>query len=53
MVLTEKQKKLLAFYNNKKNWRRPTLKQMREFMGVTSDQTIIEHLAAIKRKGFL
>jgi hypothetical protein len=52
-VLTKKQQKFLDFYEDKRNWRPPTMKQMREFMKVKSDQSIVEYLAVLKKKGRL
>ena len=50
--LTKRQKELYSFIKNVKNWRPPTFEMMRNFLGVRSNQTIIDHLSAIKRKGF-
>jgi len=48
--LTNKQQKLLDFIQDKNNWRPPTYKQMREFMEVKSNQTIIDQLKSIGKK---
>lgn len=53
MELTKKQEKLLRFYKDKSNWRPPTLKQMRVYMEVKSDQSVIDFLKSLKKKGFI
>ncbi len=52
-TLTKKQKKVLAFYQDKVNWRPPTLRAIREHMKLASDQSVLDYLATLKKKGYL
>lgn len=53
--LTAKQKAVLDFIEKfqLKNGRSPTLREMREKFNVSSDNSILKHLAALETKGFL
>ncbi len=54
-VLTEKQEAVLKFIEQYqiKNGSSPTLREMREYFGVNSDNSILKHLNELKRKGFI
>jgi len=45
------QNEFYAFLCDKKNWRPPSYSQMRAFLGVKSNQTIIERIARLKKSG--
>jgi hypothetical protein len=53
--MTPQQLKLLRFIRNSivHNHRGPTYKEMRDHMGVSSNQTIIDWLVALKKQGYL
>ena len=53
--LTEKQESVLKFIEKyqMKNGKSPTLREMREHFGVSSDNSILKHLKALTTKGFL
>ena len=54
-VLTEKQEALLQFIENYQleNGRSPTLREMRENFGVSSDNSILKLLTTLKLKGYI
>lgn len=54
-VLTEKQEAVLHFIEDYqiKNGSSPTLREMREFFGVNSDNSILKHLKALEEKGYI
>jgi len=53
--LTDKQKDVLAFIEKYQmsNGRSPTLREMREHFGVSSDNSILKHLKGLEAKGFI
>lgn len=53
--LTEKQEAVLEFIKTyqMENGGSPTLKEMREYFGVSSDNSILKHLKALEEKGFI
>jgi len=53
--LTEKQEAVLKFIEEYQlaYGKSPTLKEMREHFGVSSDNSILKHLKALKEKGFI
>jgi len=53
--LTEKQEAVLKYIEDYqlKNGRSPTLREMREHFGVSSDNSILKHLKALEEKGFI
>lgn len=53
--LTEKQKAVLKFIEKYqlKNGKSPTLKEMREYFKVSSDNSILKHLNALRAKGYI
>lgn len=54
-VLTEKQEAVLEFIEKYQfeNGSSPTIKEMREFFGVSSDNSILKHLKALEEKGYI
>ncbi|MFA6917658.1 MAG: transcriptional repressor LexA [Candidatus Gracilibacteria bacterium] len=54
-VLTEKQEAVLKFIEEFQMsfGKSPTLREMREHFGVSSDNSILKHLNALKEKGFI
>lgn len=54
-LLTEKQEAVLEFIEKYQleNGSSPTLKEMREFFGVSSDNSILKHLKALEEKGYI
>ena len=54
-ALTEKQESVLKFIEKyqMKNGKSPTLREMREHFGVSSDNSILKHLKALIAKGFI
>ncbi|HCW32763.1 MAG: LexA family transcriptional repressor, repressor LexA [Candidatus Peregrinibacteria bacterium GW2011_GWE2_39_6] len=53
--LTEKQQKLFEFIEHYQ-WEHgssPTLREMREYFGVSSDNGVLKHLKALEEKGFI
>lgn len=54
-TLTEKQEAVLKFIEDYqlKNGRSPTLREMRENFGVSSDNSILKHLNALEEKGYI
>ncbi|MDP2642491.1 MAG: transcriptional repressor LexA [Candidatus Peregrinibacteria bacterium] len=54
-VLTEKQEAVLKFIEEYQlaYGKSPTLKEMREHFGVSSDNSILKHLTALKEKGYI
>ena len=54
-VLTEKQEAVLEFIEKYQieNGSSPTIKEMREFFGVSSDNSILKHLKALREKGYI
>lgn len=54
-LLTEKQEAVLEFIENyqMEHGSSPTLREMREFFGVSSDNSILKHLKALKEKGYI
>jgi len=54
-VLTEKQEAVLEFIEKyqMEHGSSPTIKEMREFFGVSSDNSILKHLKALEDKGFI
>lgn len=54
-VLTEKQEALLKFIEQYQleNGSSPTIREMREYFGVTSDNSILKHLKALGEKGYI
>jgi repressor LexA len=54
-MLTEKQEAVLRFIEQyqMKMGKSPTLREMREQFGVSSDNSILKHLKALEEKGFL
>lgn len=54
-ILTEKQEALLQFIEDYQleHGRSPTIREMRENFGVSSDNSILKHLLALKEKGFI
>lgn len=54
-MITEKQEAVLRFIEDYqlKFGKSPTLKEMREQFGVSSDNSILKHLNALKEKGYL
>jgi len=53
--LTEKQQAVFGFIEKYqlKNGKSPTLREMREFLGVSSDNSVLKHLTALKEKGWI
>lgn len=53
--LTEKQEAVLKFIEEyqMEYGKSPTLREMREYFGVSSDNSILKHLKALEEKGFL
>ena len=54
-VLTEKQESVLKFIEDYQleHGSSPTLREMREFFGVSSDNSILKHLKALEEKGYI
>lgn len=54
-VLTEKQEAVLEFIKEyqMEHGSSPTLKEMREYFGVSSDNSILKHLKALGEKGYI
>ncbi len=54
-VLTEKQEAVLKFIEEYQieNGSSPTLREMREHFGVSSDNSILKHIKALEEKGFI
>lgn len=54
-LLTEKQEAVLEFIEKyqMEHGSSPTLKEMREFFGVSSDNSILKHLKALEEKGYI
>lgn len=54
-VLTERQEAVLKFIEEYQlaHGKSPTLKEMREYFGVSSDNSILKHLKALEEKGFI
>lgn len=54
-MLTEKQEAVLKYIEQyqMKMGKSPTLREMREHFGVSSDNSILKHLKALEEKGFL
>lgn len=54
-VLTEKQEAVLKFIEDYQleHGSSPTLREMREFFGVSSDNSILKHLKALEEKGYI
>jgi repressor LexA len=54
-VLTEKQEAVLEYIEHyqMKNGSSPTLREMREYFGVNSDNSILKHLKALEEKGYI
>jgi len=54
-VLTEKQEAVLKFIEEYQlaYGKSPTLREMREHFGVSSDNSILKHLSALKEKGYI
>jgi len=54
-VLTEKQSAVLQFIEDYQleHGSSPTLREMREFFGVSSDNSILKHLKALEEKGYI
>lgn len=54
-LLTEKQEAVLEFIEKyqMEHGSSPTLREMREFFGVSSDNSILKHLKALEEKGFI
>lgn len=54
-VLTEKQEAVLNFIEDyqMEHGSSPTLREMREFFGVSSDNSILKHLKALEEKGYI
>lgn len=54
-VLTEKQEAVLNFIEDYQleHGSSPTLREMREFFGVSSDNSILKHLKALEEKGYI
>ena len=53
--ITERQKKVLNFIERyqMKNGGSPTVREIREYLGVASDFGVVKHLRALEKKGFL
>lgn len=54
-VLTEKQEAVLRFIEDYQleNGSSPTLREMREYFGVSSDNSILKHVKALEEKGYI
>jgi len=54
-ILTEKQEAVLNFIEEYQlnNGKSPTIKEMKEFFQVSSDNSILKHLKALEEKGFI
>jgi len=54
-VLTEKQQQMFAFIEQYQweNGASPTLREMREHFGVSSDNSVLKHLKALETKGYI
>ncbi|HRY91720.1 MAG TPA: transcriptional repressor LexA [Candidatus Gracilibacteria bacterium] len=54
-TLTEKQEAVLKFIEDYQleHGASPTLREMREYFGVSSDNSILKHLKALEEKGFI
>lgn len=54
-VLTEKQEGVLKFIEDYQlqHGSSPTLREMREYFGVSSDNSILKHLKALEEKGYI
>ena len=52
-ALTDKQQAVLNFIENYQleNGKSPTLREMREYLGVSSDNSVLKHLEALRAKG--
>ena len=55
MNLTIKQQRVLDFIEDFQlnNGKSPTIKEIKTFMGVSSDNSVIKHLNALQKKGFI
>jgi repressor LexA len=55
MNLTPKQEIVLKFIENYQlqNGKSPTIREMRDYMKVSSDNSILKHLIALEKKGFI
>lgn len=53
--LTEKQQAVLKFIEKYQmtNGRSPTLREMREYFNVSSDNSVLKHVKALEAKGFI
>ena len=53
--LTEKQQAVLEFIEKYQlnNGKSPTLREMREHLGVSSDNSVLKHLEALRAKGYI
>lgn len=54
-TLTDKQQQVLDFVEDYqlKNGSSPTLREIREFLGVASDNSVLKHLKALEKKGYI
>lgn len=54
-VLTEKQEAVLKFIEDyqMEHGSSPTLREMREYFGVSSDNSILKHIKALEEKGYI
>jgi repressor LexA len=55
MNLTPKQEKVFRFIEKYQlaNGKSPTIKEMREYLKVSSDNSVLKHLVALEKKGFI
>jgi repressor LexA len=55
MNITAKQEQVLKFIEEYQleNGKSPTIKEMREFLNVASDNSVLKHLIALEKKGFI
>lgn len=53
--LTNKQKQVLNYIENYQleNGKSPTIREIKEYMNVASDNSILKHLTALEKKGFI
>ncbi len=54
-ILTEKQEAVLKFIEDyqMENGSSPTLREMREYFGVSSDNSVLKHIKALEEKGYI
>lgn len=55
MIITDKQEQVLRFIETYQlnNGKSPTIKEIRTFLQVSSDNSVLKHLAALEKKGYI